>query len=62
MMLTANELNAIKAVLVDGNARDEHYSICATLRHELRCDNHQLHTLYAMQINKTDKEEPVCLN
>ena len=61
-MLTNNELNAIKAVLVDGNAKDEHYNICATLRHELRCDNHQLHTLYAIQLNKIKKEEPVCLN
>ena len=59
-MLTANELNAIKAVLVDGNAKDEHYNICATLRHELRCDNHQLLTLYANHINKTNEEEKVC--
>lgn len=61
-MLTNIEMDAIRAVLVDGNAKDEDYSICATLRHELRCDNHQLHSLYAIQINKTKEEEPVCLN
>lgn len=61
-MLTNNEMKAIQAVLVDGNAKEDDYSICATLRHELRCDNHQLHSLYAIQINKLEKEEPVCLN
>lgn len=61
-MLTNNEMNSIKAVLVDGNAKEEDYNLCATLRHELRCDNHQLHALYAVQLNKIKKEEPVCLN
>jgi hypothetical protein len=61
-MLTNIEMDAIRAVLVDGNAKEDDYNLCATLRHELRCDNHQLHTLYAIQINKTKEEEPVCLN
>lgn len=61
-MLTNIEMDAIRAVLVDGNAKEDDYNLCATLRHELRCDNHHLHTLYAIQINKKEKEEPVCLN
>jgi hypothetical protein len=61
-MLTNIEMDAIRAVLVDGNAKEDDYNLCATLRHELRCDNHQLHSLYAIQLNKTKEEEPVCLN
>ena len=56
-MLKPNEMKAIKAILVDGGSltntpKDElvkKIDILATLRSELRCDNHELHRLYSAQ-------------
>lgn len=48
-MLTEKELQAIESVLVNGKYSEEDLNILATLRHEFRCDNHSLHTLYSLQ-------------
>jgi hypothetical protein len=57
-MLKQDEMEAIKAVLVDGGTttpKDElvkKIDILATLRSELRCDNHELHRLYSEQLKR----------
>lgn len=59
-MLKPDEIIAIKAILVDGGSltntpKDElvvMVDILATLRSELRCDNHELHKLYSKQLKE----------
>ena len=60
-MLKPDEMKAIKAILVDGGSltntpKDElvgMVDLLATLRSELRCDNHELHKLYSKQLKKS---------
>jgi hypothetical protein len=57
-MLSKNEIQAIEEVLVNGGSRVDKETLVklcdllATLRNELRCDNHELHRLYSMQKRK----------
>lgn len=59
-MLKQDEMKAIKAILIDGGIlpKDElvlAQDILATLRSELRCDNHELHRLYSEQLRRGKK-------
>jgi hypothetical protein len=60
-MLSEEEIQAIEEVLVNGGSRVDKEvlaklcDLLATLRNELRCDNHELHRLYSLQ--KKEKEK-----
>jgi len=58
-MLSEREMTAIENVLSKGILAEDDLDILATLRHEFRCDNHSLHTLWSVQKGTlTDDKKP----
>lgn len=62
-LLSKVQMKTIEDLLVDAGSkisaddRHEAANILATLRYELRCDNHELHRLYALQINQKGEQD-----
>lgn len=61
-LLSKVQMKAIEDLLVDAGSkiqaeeRHEAANVLATLRYELHCDNHQLHSLYAKQLKESKHE------